>query len=124
MGPGLLESAYEHCVAHELSLRGLRFKRQVQLPLTYKGIQLEQTFRLDFVIEDRLVVELKAVETLLPVHLAQLISYLKLAELSVGLLVNFHSDKLKQGIRRVVNSTAPFAPSRLPVQSSNPREKR
>jgi GxxExxY protein len=124
MGPGLLESAYEHCVAHELSLRGLGFKRQVQLPLTYKGIHLEQTFRLDFVIEDRLVVELKAVETLLPVHLAQLISYLKLAELPVGLLVNFHSDKLKQGIRRVVNSTAPFAPSRLPVQSSNPREKR
>ncbi len=88
LGPGLLESAYEHCLARELGLRGFRTQHQVAIPLQYKGLDLDCGYRLDLVVEGRLVVEVKAVERLLPVHLAQVITYLKLLRLPVGLLVS------------------------------------
>jgi GxxExxY protein len=102
LGPGLLESAYEECLCHELSLRGLSFKRQVELPVVYKGIRLDCGYRMDLVVEDRVVLELKTVEQLLPVHEAQLLTYLKLSGIKVGLLFNFHAETLKQGMKRRV----------------------
>jgi GxxExxY protein len=100
LGPGLLESAYEVCLARELTLRGLSFDRQRAVPVSYKGVPLECGYRLDFVIGAELIVEVKAVECLLPVHEAQLISYLRLTHLPAGLLVNFHVDVLRHGLRR------------------------
>ncbi len=108
LGPGLLESAYEHCLARELGLRGFRTQRQVAIPLQYKGIDLDCGYRLDLMVEGRLVIEVKAVERLLPVHLAQVITYLKLLRLPVGLLVNFHVPVLREGLRRL--STQPVIP--------------
>ncbi len=110
LGPGLFESAYEECLAHELTLAGLRFDRQKLLPVVYKGIALECGYRLDLLVEGRLVVELKAVDHLLPVHLAQVLTYLKLMHLPLGLLINFNVPTLRQGIKRVVNQF-PAAPS-------------
>ena len=101
LGPGLLESAYEQCLAHELSLRGLQFERQRPVPVAYKGVRLDCGYRLDFVIEDRLLVEIKAVESLLPVHQAQVLTYLQLTQLPVALLVNFNAFPLKAGLRRL-----------------------
>ena len=101
LGPGLLESAYEHCLAHELGLRGLRFERQLELPVTYKTVELSCGYRLDFVVEEELIVEIKAAERLLPVHEAQLITYLRLAGVRVGLLVNFNTAVLRHGLRRL-----------------------
>ena len=101
LGPGLLESAYEQCLCHELSLMGLSFARQRPLPVTYKGVTLDCGYRLDVVVEEKLVLELKAVDHLLPVHKAQVLTYLKLAGLSVGLLVNFNTPALRDGIRRL-----------------------
>jgi GxxExxY protein len=101
LGPGLLESAYEACLAHELTLRGLSFERQQSLPVSYKGVRLECGYRMDFVVHAELVVELKAVERLLPVHEAQLISYLRLTRLPAGLLVNFHAETIRRGLRRL-----------------------
>ncbi len=101
LGPGLLESAYEACLCHELDLRGLRFARQILLPIHYKGVILKSAYRLDLVVEDRIVVELKAVERLLPVHEAQLITYLRLANLPVGLLANMTAVTLKSALRRI-----------------------
>jgi len=103
LGPGLLESAYEECLAHELSLVGLSFRRQQPLTVHFKGVRLECAYRLDFVIEDQVILELKAVEKLLPVHEAQLLTYLRLARMKWGLLFNFHVSVLKHGIRRMVN---------------------
>lgn len=103
LGPGLLESAYEECVCHELSLAGLACERQKPLALVYKGIQLECGYRLDVVVENRLILELKAVETLLPIHEAQVLTYLKLSNISLGLLINFNVPVLKQGLKRLVN---------------------
>jgi GxxExxY protein len=100
LGPGLLESAYEECLAHELALRGLRFDRQRHLPVSYKGALVELGYRLDFVVEDEVVLEIKAVERLLPVHEAQVITYLKLTRFPTDLLVNFHSATIKTGLRR------------------------
>ncbi len=114
LGPGLLESAYEQCLAHELGLRGLDFDRQRPVPVEYKGIQLACGYRLDFLVEHALVVEVKAVERLLPVHEAQLLTYLRLTGLPAGLLVNFHTDTIKRGLRRLTLKS-PFPPSRLPV---------
>lgn len=111
LGPGLLESAYEQCLAHELALRGLSFQRQVSVPVEYKGLQLECGYRVDLVVEGELVVELKAVERLLPVHEAQVITYLRLMGLQAGLLVNFHAETIKRGLRRL--GLKP--PSRLPA---------
>ncbi len=102
LGPGLLESAYETCLCHELSLRQIPFDRQKQLPVVYKGVEIECGYRLDLLVADTVVVELKAVEQLLPVHQAQVLSYLRLGGWEVGLLINFHVPVLRQGIRRIV----------------------
>jgi GxxExxY protein len=100
--PGLLESAYEECVCLELQEAGLAFRRQVPLPITYKSIRLDCGYRLDLLIEDQLILELKSVESLLPIHEAQVLTYLKLSGLRTGLLLNFNSAVLKTGIRRLM----------------------
>ena len=107
LGPGLLESTYEKCLAHELKLAGLPFIKQAAMPIDYKGTTLDCGYRLDFLIDDYLVVELKAVEQLLPIHQAQVITYMKLAEAPVGLLINFNVKLLKDGIRRLFPSPSP-----------------
>jgi GxxExxY protein len=116
LGPGLLESAYEHCLCHELSLRGLGFERQRPLPLAYKGVHLHCGYRLDIVVGKLLIVEVKAVERLLPVHEAQALTYLRLTGLPAALLVNFNVAVLRHGLRRLTyNPNHPFPPSRLHV---------
>src|SRR3954470_11091416 len=102
LGPGLLESSYEVCLCHELSLRGINFQRQVPIALTYKGVRLDCGYRADLVVEEKLLVELKSIEALLPIHDAQLLSYLKLGKWQLGLIINFNVQLLKQGIRRRV----------------------
>lgn len=102
LGPGLLESAYEACLAYELAERGLSVERQKALPVVYKGVALDCGYRLDLLVEKRLVVELKTVERLEPIHHAQLLSYLKLSGCKVDLLNNFNVTLLKNGIRRLV----------------------
>ena len=102
LGPGLLESVYEECLCHELSLRGIRFVRQVDIPVIYKGLKLDCGYRLDLVVEDEIIVELESVEHVLPVHEAQLLSYLRLAGKRVGLLINFNVPLLAEGIIRRV----------------------
>jgi GxxExxY protein len=103
LGPGLLESAYEACVCRELSQRLIPFERQRPLPIDYKGELLDCGYRLDIVVDSRIVVELKAVEKLLPIHEAQMMTYLKLSGLRLGLLINFNVPVLKQGIKRMVH---------------------
>jgi GxxExxY protein len=103
LGPGLLESAYEECTCHETVESGLQLRRQIPLPVTYKGVHLDCGYRMDAIVESLVVVEFKTVERLMPVHEAQLLSYLKLSGLSVGLLINFHVPVLKDGLRRIVN---------------------
>ena len=102
LGPGLLESAYAVCLTHELAKRGLRVHCEVPLPVVYDGVRLEAAYRLDMLVEDTVIVELKAVEALAPIHQTQLISYLKLSGKKIGLLINFHSLHLKDGIKRFV----------------------
>jgi GxxExxY protein len=102
LGPGLLESAYEQCLAHELRTEGLRFARQLEIPIDYKGCLLDCGYRVDLLVERRVVVEIKAVESLLPIHDAQLITYLKLGGWNLGLLINFNVRLLKSGIKRIV----------------------
>lgn len=104
LGPGLLESAYEECLCYELEQRGLKFERQVSLPVVYKDVKLDCGYRMDIVIENSIIVEVKAVENLIPVHDAQLLSYLKLYNKKVGLLMNFHVPILKKGLKRIVNN--------------------
>lgn len=104
LGPGLLESAYEECLSFELTQNRLAFKRQVPLPVVYKGVKLECGYRMDIVVENLVIVELKAVERVLPVHEAQLLSYLKLYDKKIGLLINFHVPVLKNGLKRIVNN--------------------
>jgi GxxExxY protein len=101
LGPGLLETVYEICLLHELNKRGLKAARQVTLPVVYDGLHLDAGLRLDLVVEGRVVEELKAVEVLLPVHKAQLLTYLKLSGHRLGLLVNFNSALIKHGIQRI-----------------------
>jgi len=101
LGPGLLESAYAACLCYELSRLGLRFERRRAVPVRYKAIVLDCDYQLDLVVEDRLIVELKAVERLLPVHQAQVLTYLKLTGIQTGLLVNFNVACLKDGLRRL-----------------------
>ena len=103
LGPGLLESAYEECLCYELSQNGFSFSRQVPLPVVYKGIKLDCGYRIDVVVDDLVIVEMKTVEKLLPIHEAQLLTYLKLYQRSLGLLINFNVPVLKDGIKRVVN---------------------
>lgn len=102
LGPGLLESAYESCLCRELELRGLSFERQQSVPVSYKGQSVECGYRLDLVVEGIVLAEIKAVEALLPIHQAQLLTYLRLTGLRLGLLLNFNVPVLTQGIRRVV----------------------
>jgi GxxExxY protein len=102
LGPGLLESAYEECLCYELKSAAISFSRQVPLPVTYKSVKLECGYRMDLVVEQRLVIEMKTVERLLPVHEAQLLTYLKLSGVPTGLLLNFHAAMLKDGIKRLV----------------------
>jgi GxxExxY protein len=102
IGPGLLESAYQECLARELTLRHIPFEREKPVLVEYKGVKLECSYRLDFLVAEMVVVEVKAVEALLPIHQSQLLSYLKLGGWKVGLLINFDVPVLKQGIKRVV----------------------
>jgi GxxExxY protein len=104
LGPGLLESAYEHCLAFELVQKGLNIKAQSPLPLIYKDVKLDCGYRLDILVEDKIVVEVKAVEALNDIHLAQMLTYLKLTGCKLGYLINFNVVLLKTGIRRVVNN--------------------
>jgi GxxExxY protein len=104
LGPGLLESAYEECLAHEMSFANIVFERQLLLPVTYKSIQLDCGYRLDFLVEKTVVLELKAVEDLQPIHEAQLLTYLKLGGWPIGLLINFNLPVLKNGIKRLVHN--------------------
>jgi GxxExxY protein len=103
LGPGLLESAYELALERELGLRKVPVQRQVAVPLEYKGLELGDGFRLDLLVDDALVVEVKAVERLQPIHEAQLLTYLKLANKRLGLLINFNERTLKEGVKRVAN---------------------
>ena len=103
LGPGLLESAYEECICHELYLRNITFQRQVLLPLHYKGLDLDCGYRLDILVDNLVIVELKTVDEIAEIHRAQLITYLRLKKLWLGLLINFNVPVLKQGIIRVVN---------------------
>jgi GxxExxY protein len=102
LGPGLLESAYEECLCRELELRDVAYQRQVALPVAYKGVELDCGYRLDVLVENLVVVEIKTVEVVLPIHEAQLLTYLKLGEWQVGLIINFNVPLLKQGIFRRV----------------------
>ena len=102
LGPGLLESVYEACLAHELKQSGLNVQTQVVLPVTYKELRIEAGFRLDLLIEQMVIVEIKAIETIIPLHQAQLLTYLKLAGLHLGYLINFNVPHLKNGIKRMV----------------------
>jgi len=102
LGPGLLESTYEQCLAHELTLQNIPFQRQVGLPVVYKGVQLDCGYRIDLLVDDQVVIELKTVDALLPIHEAQVLTYLKLGGWHLGLLLNFNVPMLKQGIRRIV----------------------
>lgn len=102
LGPGLLESVYEECLCRELVLRQIPFRRQYSLPVQYKGLHLDCGYRLDLLVADTVVVEIKAVEKLMPIHEAQLLTYLKLGHWKVGLLINFNEPVLKRGIRRRV----------------------
>ena len=101
LGPGLLESVYETCLAYEIKKNGLKVERQVALPVYYDNVQLETDFRLDFLVADTVVIEIKAVETILPVHQAQLLTYLRLAHKPLGFLINFNVPLIKQGIKRM-----------------------
>ena len=102
LGPGLLESAYEECLCYELGLRALHFERQKALPVIFKEVRLDCGYRLDFLVSNTVVVEVKAVEALLPIHEAQVLTYLKLGGWNVGLLINFNVPALKHGIKRIV----------------------
>ena len=104
LGPGLLESAYEECLCYELSQLGIPFKRQVPLPIQYKSVRLDCGYRLDLVVDNRIILELKAVEGLMPIHEAQMLTYLRLSGLTLGLLINFNVPVLKDGIKRVANN--------------------
>ena len=143
LGPGLLESAYEQCLCYELTQLGLHFERQVYLPIHYKGIKIDGAYKMDLVVEDAVVVEIKATEEIAPVHSAQLLTYLKSSGKRLGLLINFNVPVLKNGLKRIVNHytgpalTPPIsapsalsessprlrvsASSRVPTQSKDPR---
>jgi GxxExxY protein len=104
LGPGLLENTYKTCLAHELTRRGLKVAREVALPVVYDGVKLELGYRLDILVEDAVIIEAKAVEALAPIHEAQLLCYLKLSGIKVGLLINFNVLHLRDGIKRMVNN--------------------
>jgi GxxExxY protein len=103
LGPGLLESAYEECLYYELLKSGLKIEKQKPLPLIYEDVQLEIGYRVDIMIEDKFIIEIKAVEALNDVHMAQILTYLKLSDCKLGMLINFNVNLIKNGIKRVVN---------------------
>jgi GxxExxY protein len=117
LGPGLPESAYEECLCYELGQLGVRFKRQVHLPIYYKGIRLESADRVDLVVEDAVVVEIKATEETPAIYSAQVLTYLKAAGLRVGLLMNFNVPVLKSGLKRIVNHYAGPTPNNLDAET-------
>jgi GxxExxY protein len=102
LGPGLLESAYEECLCHELNMKNLMFERQKPIPIEYKGIKLDCGYRIDIIVENKIILEIKAVEKILPVHEAQLMTYLKLTHMRVGLIINFNVKYLKEGLKRII----------------------
>ena len=102
LGPGLLESTYEECLCYELTEHGIGFKRQVPLPVVYKSVRLDCGYRIDIVVDDRLILELKSAERLLPIHEAQVLTYMRLSGMPTGLLLNFNTPVLKDGIRRLM----------------------
>ncbi|HEY1424527.1 MAG TPA: GxxExxY protein [Candidatus Acidoferrum sp.] len=110
LGPGLLESAYEECLCHELAIRGIRFEKQKPIPLVYKGVKLDCGFRLDLLVEGRVVVELKSIDGLGPIHEAVILTYLRLSQHELGLLINFNVPVLKDGIRRFIMPRQPNKP--------------
>jgi GxxExxY protein len=107
LGPGLLESSYEECLAREFELREINFERQKPLPIVYKDLKLECGYRLDFLVENQIIVELKSVDEINPIFLAQVLTYLRLLDKQVGLLINFNVPVLKNGIKRIVNNYKP-----------------
>ncbi|MBK6621229.1 MAG: GxxExxY protein [Saprospirales bacterium] len=104
LGPGLLESVYEHCMIEELGQAGVRVESQKPIPVVYKSRKLELGFRADLIVENKVLVELKAVDAISPLHLAQILTYLKLTQISLGFLINFNEHLIKQGIKRVANN--------------------
>jgi GxxExxY protein len=122
LGPGLLESAYEKLLAASLARRGVTVERQRLIPIEYDGISLPDGFRADLLLEDQLIIEIKCVDRLSPVHNRQLLTYLRLAGLPLGLLMNFGGETFREGLKRVVNGHGPFAPSRLCVNRAQPPE--
>ena len=104
LGPGLFESVYEEILAHELAKRGLSVKRQLAIPVMWEDLLMEKGFRADLIIENKVLVEIKSIEALAPIHLKQVLTYLKLTELRVGLLLNFNENLFKDGIRRIINT--------------------
>ena len=104
LGPGLLESSYEKCLAFELMQNGLKIQTQVPVPVLYKGIKLDVSYRIDIIVEEKVIIEVKTVSELMPIHKAQLLTYLKLTRIKLGLLINFNSIKLIDGVKRVANN--------------------
>lgn len=102
LGPGLLESAYEKCLSYELTAEGIRHETQKELPIDYKGMRIDSGYRIDLIVENSIIVELKSVDKILPIYEAQLLTYMKLAGVKIGLLINFNVTKLKEGIKRFV----------------------
>jgi len=120
LGPGLLESAYRHCLCRELAMRGLAWKQEVDLPVTTKGVKLDCGYRIDVVVEEAVVVELKTVERLLPVHEAQLLTYLRLSGLHVGLLLNFNTPRSQEWLETHGTQPGRIDPLRLRVSAVDP----
>jgi GxxExxY protein len=120
LGPGLLESAYEACLAYELHKRGVTAAKQLALPIEYDGVLIDAGYRIDLLVENRVIVELKAVEKMNPIFEAQLLSYLRLSNLQVGLLINFHVLRLKDGIKRIVNQYTGPTPRPSATSAVNP----
>jgi GxxExxY protein len=118
LGAGLLESTYSACLHYQFVVDGLHFEHQVRLPVVFQGVQVEAGYRIDFLVENCVIVELKAVEKLLPLHLAQILTYLKLSGRPVGLLINFNVPHLRQGVRRAVNGYRSETEKALPSVSS------
>ena len=105
LGPGLLESAYEECLFYEINKVGVNIEKQKGLPLIYNDVKLDIGYRVDFILENKLIVEIKAVESLADIHIAQLLTYLKLANCKLGLLINFNTKFFKDGVKRIINGT-------------------
>tara|TARA_A100001391_G_scaffold127819_1_gene87429 strand:- start:1311 stop:1691 length:381 start_codon:yes stop_codon:yes gene_type:complete len=103
LGPGLLESTYEICLGHELKLMGLEVKQQVPLPVLYKDVKLNAGYRIDMIVENKVIIEIKSVDALAPIHTAQILTYLKLKDLKLGLLINFNEIKVIDGLKRIIN---------------------